>query len=71
MNTNKIIILSPTSYFAPRIHVRLLKGNCQYKFVNITTCLNGKEFKPLLQLENALSEALFNEFNKRLNYSLL
>ena len=28
--------------------MRLLKGNCQFKFVNINTCLNGKAFKPLL-----------------------
>ena len=29
----------------------------------------AKAFKPLLQLETALSEALINAFNKRFNYS--
>ena len=31
----------------------------------------AKAFKPLLQLELGLSEALINAFNKRFNYSLL
>ena len=51
MNSNKITEGSPTSYFAPRNLERLLKGNCQFKFVNITTCLTDQSNQSIVAIK--------------------